>query len=184
LKTYADSLLASALPFGMWGAVVIWAGLFAANQWVARLTRAANDAQHSIDVDDWSRLRRGFEPRSIVSQIVFGALVLAIAQWLGGPAFVFLAGGLIVSKGCGLAMNAQGLWAARAMAHVDAARGRLTFTTSSAFRHMGHRLGAAALSCMLAGAVVANLALWGGALFLAVTAGGCFNRARDLSARV
>ena len=183
METYAASLLASALPFDTLGAVLIWAGLFAANHWIARLTRAANDGQQFVDVDDWTKLRRGFEPRSIVAQIVFGAIVLGIAHWLGGPAFVFFAGGLIVSKCFGLAMNVQGLWAARTMAQAGAARGKLTFTTASAFRHMGHRLGAAALTCLLAGVILASLALLGGALFLAATAGGCFRRARGSATR-
>ena len=182
MEQYVRSLLESALPFDAWVAALIWVALFLANHWTARSTRTANDAQTFIAVEDWSALRRGFEPRYMVGQVLFAAIVFLFGWLLGGPAFVLLAGGLIVAMAYGLALNAQGLLSARAMARPDAANGVLTFSTPSAFRHMSHRVAGGALGCFLMGLALAHLALLGGALFLASTACGYLRRARNARA--
>ena len=183
MENYVTSLFESELPFEPWVAALVWAVLFIANHWIARSTRVANDAQHFIAVEDWSALRRGFEPKYIVVQVLFAAIVFLFALLVGGPAFVFFAGGLIVAMTYGLALNVQGLLSARAMAHPDAATGALTFSTASAFRHMAHRAGGGALACFLIGVAMAHLALLGGALFLASTARGYLRRARNARAQ-
>jgi hypothetical protein len=183
LETYVNALFESELPFEPWVAALIWVFLFAANRWIARSTRAANDAQHAVAVEDWNALRRGFEPKYVVAQIMVAGIVFLLALLLGGPAFVFLAGGLIVALAFGLGLNLQGLLSARALARPNAVIGSVTFTTASAFRHMAHRAGGAALVCLLTGLVLAHLALLGGALFLASTASGYLRKARARSAK-
>jgi hypothetical protein len=178
LETYVNALFESELPFEPWVTALIWVSLFAVNRWVARSTRAANDAQHAVTVEDWSALRRGFEPKYVVAQILVAGIVFLVALLLGGSAFVFFAGGLIVALAFGLGLNLQGLLSARAMGRPNAVIGSVTFTTASAFRHMAHRAGGAALACLLTGLVLANLALLGGALFLASTASGHLRKAR------
>ena len=179
MEKYVNLLLGSELPFAPWVSALAWVALFFANHWTARSTRAANDAQNFINVEDWSALRRGFERKYVVAQVLFAGIVFLFAYWVGGPAFVFLAGGLIVAMAYGLVLNIQGLLSARAMANPNAASGALIFSTASAFRHMAHRVIGGALGCFLMGLALAQLALLGGAVFLAMTARGYFRRARN-----
>jgi hypothetical protein len=179
LENYVTSLFESELPFGPWVVALAWAVMFLVNHWIARSTRVANDAQDFVAVEDWSALRRGFELRYIMVRVLFAGIVFLFAMLLGGSAFVFFAGGLIVALTYGIALNVQGLLSARALAHPNAANGALTFSTASAFRHMAHRVGGGALACFIMGLALAHLSLLGGALFLASTAGGYLRRARN-----
>ena len=183
MPNYVNSLLDSRLPFELWDAVLLWAVLFFGNHWVVRLVRAANDAQHVISIQDWSALRRSQEPRYIVGQVLIAGFLFLSAPLLGPSAFVFFAGGLIVALACTLALNVQGLWAARALAQPDAATGELTFSTAYAFRHTAHRAAGGALACALIGLVTMHLAPFGGAFFLASMAYGYVRRARNVGAR-
>lgn len=126
MPNYVNSLLDSRLPFEFRGAVFVWAVLFSVNHWLVRLTRAANDAQHFISLQDWSALRRSQEPRYVVGQVLVAGFLFLSAPLLGPTAFVFFAGGLIVALACTIALNVQGLWAARALAEPDAATGALS----------------------------------------------------------
>lgn len=183
MEQYFASLFDSDLPFEPWVAALAWIVLFGANRRAARAARAANDAQHCIAVEDWSALRRGFEPRFMARQILFAAFVFAIALWLRGPVFVFLVGGMIVTMAYAVALNVQSILSARALARPDTASGMLTFSTPAAFRHMAHRVGGGAMACLLIGLVVAHLAPIGAAFFLAATAAGYLRRARRAAAR-
>jgi hypothetical protein len=178
LETYVNELLASELPFDPSVAALIWIALFIASRWIAQSLRAANDAQHAVTVEDWGPLRRSLEPKYAVVQILVAGTVFVLALMLGRHAFVFLAGGMIVASACGLGLSAQGLFTARALARPNAVNGSVTFSTASAFRHMAHRAGGAAVACLLIGLVLAHLALLGGALFLASTGNGYLRKAR------
>lgn len=178
METYVNELLESELPFEPWVAALIWVALLVASRWIAQSLRAANDAQRAVTVEDWSVLRRSLEPRYLVIQVLVAGIVFVLALKLGGAAFVFLAGGLIVASAFGLGLSAQGLFTARALARPNAVNGSVTFSTASAFRHMAHRAGGAAIACLLAGLVLAHLALLGGALFLASTGNSYLRKAR------
>jgi hypothetical protein len=162
----------------------VWLTLFLANHWVARATRAANDAQHSLTVADWAPLRRGFQPRYVAAQVLIAGVVFFLAAQLGEPGYVFLAGGFIVAIVYAFALNLQGLLSARALARPNAATGVLTFSTASAFRHMAHRLVGGACASLIAGVAVAHLALLGGAFFLASMAIGYRRRAENVDAQL
>jgi hypothetical protein len=178
LESYVVSLFACQLPFDAAVAVLIWLALFVANHRVAMSVRAANDAQSLITVEDWSVLRRGFEPKSILAKLLFAGIVFWVAYLLGSAAFVFFCGGFIVAVACTLGLNTQGLLSARAMAQPNVAKGTLTFSTALAFRHMAQRLCGVALASCIIGLALAHLAPLGGALILAASAGGYVRRAR------
>lgn len=183
MEKYVTSLFESALPIEPWVAALVWIVLYLANHRIARSARVANDAQGFLGVEDWSAVRRGFEPKYILTQILFAGIVFLFALLLDGSAFVFFAGGLIAAMACGLALNVQGLLSARALAHPNAAKGALTFATASAFQHMAHRVSGAAIACLFLGLILAHLAPLGGALFLALTASGYLRRARNARER-
>jgi hypothetical protein len=178
LETYVNELLASELPFDPWVAALIWVALFIASRWVAQSLRVANDAQRAVNVEDWSALRRSLEPKYVVAQVLVVGIVFLLALMLGRAAFVFLAGGMIVASAFGLGLSAQGLFTARALARPNTTNGSVTFSTASAFRHMAHRAGGAAVASLLIGLVLAHLSLLGGALFLASTVNGYLRKAR------
>jgi hypothetical protein len=180
LERYVISLLASDLPFDAWVAVVVWLALFFANHHIAQLTRAANDSQRAMTVEDWDAVRSGLQPRNIVAKIVFAGVVFTLSYLAGGPAFVFFAGGLIVSTIYAIALNVQGLLSARAMSGPAGVSGSLNFPTVSALRHMSQRAAGGALACLLMGLILAHLALLGGALSLASTANRYFLRAKKI----
>jgi hypothetical protein len=183
LESYVTLLFESELPFGPWVAALVWLALFLANHWTARAVRAANDAQHSLTVEDWAPLRRGFQPKYVAAQVLLAGLLLLLAAQLGGSAYVFFAGGYIVAIAYALALNLQGLLSARALARPGAATGTLTFSTASAFRHTAHRLLGGACASLVTGLVVAHLALLGGTFFLTSMAIGCWRRARNVRAQ-
>ena len=183
MDDYVASLLDSHLPFGPLPAALIWAALFLANRWAAGSLRVANDAQQFVAVEDWSAVRRGLGPGQVVIQVLFACLVFFFGLSLGGSAFVFFVGGLIITVTMVLALNLQGLLTARAMADRSVATGALSFSVPLAFRHMAHRLIGGAVACLMAGVGLAHLALIGGALFLGSAAIGLRRRARQAQER-
>ncbi len=183
MDTYLTTLLESELPFGPWAFALTWVLLFAANHWIAGRARVANDAQTFIEVEDWAALRRGFSPLYAAARVLYAACVFAISLGLGNAAFAFLFGGLVVATANALALNAQGLLNARVMARADAATGRLRFSTASAIRHNANRVTGAAIACLVIGLVLAQLALLGGAFFLAAMAIGHLRRANRTRAQ-
>jgi hypothetical protein len=183
VDSYFASLLDSGLPFDAWVAALTWIALFVTNHLIARASRAANDSQAFVAVEDWSALRRGFQPKFVLAQILFAGIVFAAGLFLGGAAFVFLAGGLIVAITLILSLNFQSFRSARAMAQPNAATGALTFSTALALRQGAYRLGGAALGCLIIGLALAHLALIGGALILSAAALGYLRRARNVRAK-
>lgn len=182
LESYFASVIESRLPFESWVAALSWVLLFFANHSIARLTRAANDSQRALGVEDWSAVRRGLEPKYVAVQIAYAGIVFVLALLMGGPAYVFFAGGFIVATICSLALNVQGLMSARALADRGATKGSLTFSTASALRHMAQRAGGAALGSFLLGLAVGHLALLGGAFYLAAAAAGFVRKAKKVAA--
>jgi hypothetical protein len=183
LANYLSSLLESELPFDAWIVVLAWATLFAANHWIARSARVANDSQYFVAVEDLRAVRRGFEPKYVATQILLALTLFQLAFLLGRPAFVFLAGGLLVAMTFAIALNIQALLSARTLGLPNAAKGALTLTTASAFRQMASRAAGIAIGCCLLGFALAHLALLGGALVLALTAIGYLRRARRANAQ-
>ena len=183
MDSYVTSLLESQLPFGPWIAALAWAALFVANHRVLRSLRAANDAQRSIEAENWSVLRRSSEPKHIVAQVMVAGVGFLFGFILGGGGYVFFVGGLIVAIAYTLALNLQGLLSARALAQPNATTGTLTFSTGSALRYSAHRAVVGAFASFVVGLLLAHLALLGGAFFLASMAAGCLRRARNVPAQ-
>jgi hypothetical protein len=183
VESYFALLLESELPFDAWVAALAWIALFFTNTFIARATRAANDSQRFVTVEDWSALRRGFEPKYVLAQLVFAGIVFSVGLFLGRGAFVFFAGGLVVAITCILSLNFQSLLSARAMAQPNAATGAVTYSTALSLRQGACRLGGAALGCLIIGLALAHLALMGGALILSAAALGYLRRARNARAK-
>jgi hypothetical protein len=178
LEAYIATLLDSELPFDAWVAALTWVALFVANHWVARIARAANDAQSLVAVEDWSAVRRGFEPKFMLAQILVASGLFMVGFFLGRLAFTFFAGGLIVARVCALSLNVQSVFFARSISEPGAATGAVTLSTPLALKQVSQRLSASALACLLLGLALAHLALLGGALLLASHAAGYSRRAQ------
>jgi hypothetical protein len=180
---YTASLLDSALPIPPLAVALASIALLLANYAIARLLRAANDAQRLVAVEDWTPFRRVSQPKYLAMQLVFAGIVFVLGFNSGGAAYVFLAGGLLVFLAFHFGLNVQGLLSARALARANAATGALTFSTAAAFRQTAHRILGAALASLLVGLALGHLALLGGASFLAAAALGSSRRARKVRAQ-
>jgi hypothetical protein len=180
LSNYMAHLFGSELPFSPGLTVLVWLGSFLSNHLVARIAHAANDAQRLIVVEGQSdALRRGLRVKYILAQLLFAGVVYGVALSIGGQAFVFFVGGLIVSAVCTLGLNVQAAWSARAWVRPGAAHGAVTLSTSLGFRQLASRLGGYAVTCLILGLALAHLALLGGALILGSTALGYLRRAKS-----
>lgn len=178
MESYLATLLDSELPLDAWMAVLIWALLFVANHALARLARAATDAQKLIVVEDWGPLRRGFEPPHMLAQVLFAGILFFLGFLLGRHGFAFFAGGLIVARSCAVGLNVTSVYFSRSMAEARRAQGSVTLSTALALRHAAQRLSGSALACLLIGLAPAHLAPLGGACLLGSGALGSVRRAR------
>ena len=158
---------------------MVLVALLLANHVVVRSVRLANEAQHFIEVEDWTPFRRVSQPKALLVQAVVIGIVFLLGLDRGGAVFVFLAGGMIVLLACHVGLNLQGLLSARGLARPGAATGALTYSTAAAFQHMADRILGAAVACLFAGLALGHLALLGGALLLASGAFGAWRRARN-----
>jgi hypothetical protein len=176
-------LVDSELPFGPWPVAATWLALFAINFRIARRARALNDALTFVSIGDRTALRRGMQPKYVAGQVVFAALVLAIAIVAGGAPFVFLAGGLITAIAWAVGANLQSLLSARAMSQPGQVSGDVTLSMSYSYRQLAYRCGTGAFVCLLLGMLLAHLALIGGAFMLGMACLGYLRRARRAQAK-
>jgi hypothetical protein len=183
LERFGFLLLYSQLPFGASTIALLWLVLFVANHLVARRVRLWTDAQTLVVAEGKQQLRRAFQPRYFVLQIVFASGVFLAGFCIGSFAFPFFAGGLLVSVIYTLGLNIQGALAARSMLRGRGVEGALKFSTAFAYRQMAQRMTGGAIVCLLLGLVLPHLALLGGALLLGSTSAGYLRRARQADAR-
>jgi hypothetical protein len=180
MPSYFALLLESELPFSPPTVALSWVALYVANHLVARMARAATDAQRLVQFDGAALIRRSLDARFVAAQVLMAAVVFAVALFLGEPAFALLAGGLVVALVCTLGLNVQGVWSAWALRLPGAAHGALALSTPLGYRQIAHRLGGSAVACGILGILLAQLALLGGAAFLGATAAGYLRRARSV----
>ena len=115
--------------------------------------------------------------------MVIGLILFSAAMLLGGPAFVFFAGGLVVAVAWAIGANLQSVLSARAMLRPGEVSGALTFSTACSYRQLASRAACGAVVCVCIGLLVAHLALLGGALILGSTSMGYLRRARQAHAK-
>ena len=183
MESYLASLLESALPLPPWAVAMVLVALLLANHVVVRSVRLANEAQNFIAVEDWTPFRRVTQPKALLVQSVVVGIVLLLGLDLGGAAYVFLVGGMIVFLACHLGLNLQGMLSARGLARPAAATGSLKYSTAAAFRHISDRILGAAVASLVAGLALGHLALLGGAMLLASSAFGSWRRSQNVGAQ-
>jgi hypothetical protein len=177
---YWLTLLDSDLPFAPWIVVAIWGVLFLCNHLVARAARRVSSNQAFVVIENCEVLERGFRPRFVLGQVLFAGLIFALTLWAEPhPVFVFLGGGVIVALVWLLGMNLQALLSSLGARTDGAVTGSLNLSNTYAIRQQMHRTTSGAMVCGILGAVLAHLALLGGALFLASTAVGYRRRMRS-----
>lgn len=179
MENYLAAFIGSQLPFGAWAAALIWLLLFIASHLTARRARVASEAQAVVVIEGRKALSRGFQLRYVVAQIVFAASLMLVTFFLSEPAFVFFAGGLIVSVAFTFGLNVQSYLSAVAMTRENAVTGQLKFSTAFSYGQSAHRLLGSAVVCLLLALVLCHLALLGGAFLLGSTSAGYFRRVRQ-----
>lgn len=182
MENHVAAFIGSQLPFGAWAAATIWLLLFIASHLTARGARVASEAQTVVAIEGRKALSRGFQARYVVAQIVFAASLMLATFFLSEPAFVFFAGGLIVSVAFNFGLNIQSFLSAVAMTRENAVAGQLKLSIAFSFRQSAQRLLGSAVICLLLAFVLCQLALLGGAFLLGSTSAGYFRRARQAGA--
>jgi hypothetical protein len=176
---FVQTLFDSELPFPAAAIVAIWLMLYIANHLVASALRALNARQTYIAVENREALARSSRPLWILAQVLYAAVVFTVSFYIGGAMFVFFAGGLDICLICILGLNVQALLGSQAMVRAGACEGTLKLSTGYAYRQLGSRLFGAALVCALLAALLAHLALFGGAMLCAAASAGYYRRAGD-----
>jgi hypothetical protein len=182
VNIYLNTLLESELPFEPWVLIVVFFVLLVLQHVIARSARSAMRQQESIVSEESEQLNRGFEPKYIAGQVVFGLVVFSFAHYVGGAFGQFFSGGLIVAGIFGLGANVDGLLLARALNRTGVVRGSIEMSVPYSFFSIAYRMLGGAVMCLVLGLVLANLALLGGVLFLGSTGIGYLRKGQAAAA--
>lgn len=172
MGTYLGQLALSAIPLPEWAVVVFWVVLFFLSHVLIRQGRVLSQAQAFVVDKVAPGLIREPSARLMAGQVLFAAAVFGLSSWIGGAAFVLLAGGWVVTATAAVAINLRSVLFLRAISRPGAAEGSVTFSSPLSVRNRAFHLFGAAALCFLLGVLLAHLALLGGALFLSATAVG------------
>lgn len=180
MDTYLGALERSTIPLPAWALVIFWLVLLLLSHLLARKGRTLSQAQAFVAERVSPGLIREPSTRLLTAQILFSAAVFTLAFSIGGPGFIFFAGGWVVTAAAGVAINLRSVLFLSAISRPGAAQGAVTYSDFLAVRNRAFHLFGAAALCFLLGALLAHLALLGGALFLAATGVGYLRKARRL----
>jgi len=180
VETYLATLAGSTLPLPAWAIGVAWVALFAATNHVTLRSQRLLASQTHVLLEDPDRLAHMQRPSVVLTQLGVFTGLLVLTYWLGETLFAFVGGGLVVALATTLGMNLHSLAFAKRLARGKGATGALTLSTAFVFDDIGHRALGGALMLLVAGVVLANGALLGGAVFLGSTGYDFLRRARNL----
>lgn len=175
MDAYLNELMSSTMPLPVWAICLLWLILFASANLLFVKGRALSNAQNFFVISG-PRPLHDLSPRLILFQALFAAVVFTSSLFLGGPAFVLLAGGWVILSAVSTAINLRSLLYFRALSLQGAADGSVTLSAQLSAKNQAFQLFAAATLCLCAGILVAHLALLGGALFLTATATGILRK--------
>jgi hypothetical protein len=103
-----------------------------------------------------------------------------VASFLGDIGFAILAGGWVVTTAASIGSNLRSALFLRALMESGAASGSVSFSARLALRDSSFQLFGVAALVLALGILLAQLALLGGALFIAASGVGYLRRANAL----
>ena len=178
MRTYLAQLEASTIPFPNWAVIIIWLVVFVVANMLMRRSRALSRAQNVIATETEPGLIKPESLKLTLARLILTAAIFACASLLGGPVFVFLAGGWVVLAAVSCSLNLRRVLYLRAFSGLGAATGSITLSARFAVKDAAFQLLAAATLCLVLGILLAHLALLGGALFLASTGAGYLRKTK------
>jgi len=104
--------------------------------------------------------------------------IFVFSSYVDDTAFVFLAGGWVITLTASIALNVRAILFLRSLSLPAAAEGTLTFSPRLALQDQAFQLFGMATFCLIIGALLAHLALFGSAIFIAATGAGYLRRAK------
>ena len=179
IDRYVDTLLSSELLLPLWGAVALWAVLFAVNHWIYRESEGRRRAQSAVIAAE-AGTRRGVA--QLILQLVFALFVFVIASVLGEPAYTFFAGGFLVMMAMAVGFNLHSMLFATALAAPAATEGSVKLSAAIVLRIKAAQIFGAGVGCLCMMLIVPHLTLGGASLFLISTAIGFHRRANKVAA--
>jgi hypothetical protein len=178
METYLNALEASTIPIPQWGIVIAWLIIYASAHILARMCRALSRTQQFVVTGGPPGLVKEQSLKIMLVQIILSAAVFASASFIGGPFFVFFAGGWLVTTAVSIPLTLRKIFYLRALSQPGAAEGSVTLSSQLAVKDAAFQLFGIAAFCLLLGIVFAHLALLGGALYISATAFGYFRKAK------
>jgi len=179
VDAYLTQLEYSTLPLPAWGVALLWLAVFGMSHILFRRARGLSKGQQFVLTGDPSVIARASSSKLIAAQLTFTAILFSVSYVLGGPAFVFLAGGWVIAASVSLAFNVRSILFLRALAAPGAATGSVRFTSQLSVRDTAFQIFVGAIICLVTGLLTAHLALFGGALFMAATGFGYLRKAEQ-----
>ncbi len=179
MENYFNNLMSSSLPLPLWVLIIIWFILFIAAHILTWKGNALANQQSFIVTRKTDELVSGQNWRLTVFQILFTSAIFTFATIIGGPFFVFFAGGWIVITAVSIPLNLRSVLYLRAIVQSEAATGSVTISNRLAVKDVAFKLYGLAAFCLILGLVMAHLALLGGALFISATATGYLRKLKQ-----
>jgi hypothetical protein len=176
LADYFDALVTSSLPLRWEALAVLLSVLFLVSHDLNRRASRMFRSHSHVVGDNGSEAEKRWGWVLPGGQLIYRAAIFAVALYAGGPIFVLLVGGLLVSLLFSVVHNARTILHYRMLAASGAAQGNLSLSNSSLI-HNAHVCLEAAFFCLLVGLFLPHLALLGGALILGSTGIGCLRSA-------
>lgn len=180
MAEYLTFLESSTLPLPLPVVVALWCLLYALAHFLRRkhLAIAKSHAQNFIVTEEPTGQIHQQSLTLASVQIVLTAIIFGSAKLLGGPLYVFLAGGWIVTTAVSVPVTLRRILFQRALSAPDAASGSVILSYDFAVESLAFELFGAAVFVLILGVCLSHLALLGGAFFIGATACGYIRKTR------
>lgn len=180
MSEYLNALQSSSLPLPFWGVVVLWCLLYSLSYALAQTQEAVakSHPQNFIATGEPTGRIREQSWKLACAQVILTGAIFISARLLGGPAFVFLAGGWVVTTAVSIPIALRRILFQRALSDPEAASGSVTLSYDLAIESLAFELFGAAVFVLILGVCLSHLALLGGAFFIGATAFGYIRKTR------
>ena len=178
MEPYLHNLIANKIPIPHWGVIIIWLIIFICGHVLFRKNRALSRVHNLFVTVEAPEYIKPQSVKILFIQILFAAGIFAFATLYGGPAFEFIAGGWVVTSAVSIPINLHGILFSRALSRPDAVEGSVRLAATLVVKAQAFELLGAAVFCLVLGALLAHLALLGGALFISATAFGYLGKSK------
>ena len=171
MMTYLHALESSILPVGPWGLGVVWCVLYAIARFGASRSNAlvASHPQSFISYGGPPVPIKEQSFRLMCIQIGLTVVIFFLASIIGGPVFVFLAGGWTVTTAVSIPLTLRRVLFHRALVSPGAASGSVTLSNQLAVEGVAFEILAIGAWVAILGIFLAHLALLGGGVFICAT---------------